>query len=83
MDTSKVGVVAAKLMEKLAEEAAQEEGQQVGEVMLLAEVRGVDDDGPYTFIAFRCSDEREWVQRGILHAGLELHRQPSDLEDDD
>jgi hypothetical protein len=81
MDTSKVGVVAAQLTDKLADGEKSLGGEErVGEVMLLAEVRGTDDDGTYTYIAFRCSDEREWVQRGMLHAGLEFHRQPSDIE---
>lgn len=80
LDTSKVGMVAAALMEDLASEAAPGEEQEVGTVMLLAEVRGEDEDGTYTFIQFRCNDERTWVQRGLLHAALEQNRE---LPEDD
>jgi hypothetical protein len=75
IDASKVGVVAAQLMEDLENDQAEiADEQTIGEVMLLAEVRGEDEDGSYTYIRFRCSDGREWVQRGMLHAALEQER---------
>lgn len=81
MDTSKLGVVAAQLMDQLAEEA--EDNECIGDVMVLAEIRGNDDEGPYTFISWRCSDEREWVQRGMLHAGLDHKRVPVRSDEDE
>jgi hypothetical protein len=72
IDASKVGVTAAQLMEDLEKDQAEiGDEQTVGEVMLLAEVRGEDEDGSYTYIRYRCIDERQWVQRGMLHAALE------------
>jgi hypothetical protein len=72
MDTSTLGVVAASLMDDLAEDQAEiRDEQELGVVMLLAEVRGEDEDGSYTYIRFRGSDDREWIQRGILHAALD------------
>ncbi len=83
MDTSTLGVVAANLMDDLAKDQAEiGDDQELGEVMLLAEVRGQDAEGAYTYIRFRCSDEREWIQRGILHAALDQERQGSDDEDE-
>lgn len=68
IDAGKVGIVAASLMDDLV--ANQEEighHQEIGEVMLITEVRGTDQDGDYTYIRFRCSDEREWVRPGACH----------------
>jgi hypothetical protein len=59
------------------------EEQTIGEVMLLAEVRGEGEDGTYTYIRYRCTDVRQWVQRGMLHAALEQDRQPDLDEDED
>lgn len=59
------------------------EAQTVGEVMLLAEIRGEDDDGTYTYIRFRCSDEREWIQRGMMHAALEQECQALEAGEDE
>lgn len=83
LDASKVGVAAAQLMEDLETEQAEAGDQQtIGEVMLLAEVRGEDENGAYTYIRFRSTDDRNWVQRGMLHAALELEYAP-DLNEDD
>lgn len=83
MDTTKLGEVAASLMERLAEEAERESDTlELGEIMVLAEVQGArqDAESGWTGIAFQCSDDRGWIQRGLLHAALaqsHLH------EDDD
>lgn len=75
IDLGKVGLVAANLMDDLmADQEEIDHDQEIGEVMLIAEVRGADADGTYTYIRFRCSDDREWVQRGLLHAGLDEER---------
>lgn len=72
IDAGNVGIIAASLMDDLvADQQAAGHDQEIGEVMLLVEVRGKDDDGGYTYIKFRCSDERDWVQRGLLHACLD------------
>jgi hypothetical protein len=80
IDATKLGQVSAALMEYLDDNV--EDGAELGEVLILAEVRGVDDDGSFTYIQWRCSDERDWVQRGMLHAALDSDRVP-DLGDDD
>jgi hypothetical protein len=83
MDTSKLGVVAANLMDDLTKDQAEiGDEQELGVVMLLAEVRGEDEDGTsYTYIRFRGSDDREWIQRGILHAALDQERVAGDEEE--
>jgi hypothetical protein len=84
IDAGKIGVVAAQLMDDLVKD--QEEigdHQEIGEVMLLAEVRGQDDGGTYTYIRFRCSDPRDWVQRGLLHACLDQDKVPGEDADDE
>lgn len=83
MDVSKLGVVAADLMEYLARDQEEMGDEQtLGEVMLLAEIRGTDEDGTYTYIRYRCSDDRVWVQRGIMHAALEQDCQPDEDDED-
>jgi len=71
-------------MEDLEKDQAElDEEQTIGEVMLLAEVRGEDEDGIYTYIRYRCTDDRQWVQRGMLHASLEQDCELSFDEDDE
>lgn len=82
MDASKLGIVAAALMDDLVSDAEHLGAQELGEVLLMAEVRGEDDGGGYTYIRFRCSDVREWVQRGLLHACLDQDRLPDSEVDD-
>jgi hypothetical protein len=77
VDTTRLGQVAADLMDLLAEDAADEEAaeMELGEVMILAEVKGRDEEGDdWTSIRFRCSDPRFWVQRGMLSAALDGER---------
>jgi hypothetical protein len=70
IDSTKVGVVTAELMDYLAESYGDDE-VGVGTVMVLVEVTGTDEDGDdWTAIQSRCSDPRAWVQNGMLHAGL-------------
>lgn len=71
MDTTRVGTVAAELMEGLAEGWEDHPHDvEIGEVLILVELRGDDGDAGWTDVAFRCSDPRQWVQRGLLHAAL-------------
>jgi hypothetical protein len=84
IDASKVGISAAQLMEDLERDQTEiGEKQTVGDVMLLAEVRGEDEDGTYTYIRYRCTDDRQWIQRGMLHAALEQDSRPDFGEDDE
>lgn len=63
MDTSKVGHVAAGLMEKIATEHA-DGGLRVGTVMLIVEL----EDEAQTGIVTRCSNPRDWVKLGLVEA---------------
>jgi hypothetical protein len=84
LDTTQVGTVAAELMDTLAEDQERDTDElTVGVVMVLVEVQGTDEDGDsWTWIRYRCSDPRVWIQRGMLHAALEQDQLP-DLEDED
>lgn len=75
---AKVGEVAAKLMDALDNSTV-----EIGEVMLLVERRWKDDDGECTDIYFRCTDERNWVQRGMLSFCLDGMREPYEEADDE
>lgn len=71
MDATPLGVVTAKLMEHLSED----DSAELGEVLVLAEVLGKDDEGDWTTIAWHCSDDRAWVQLGLMHAALDSYRE--------
>ena len=65
MDTQRLGQVAALLMERIASRYAGEDWH-VGDVIVVVEIDSKDD----TVIETECSDEREWVQNGLLRAAL-------------
>jgi hypothetical protein len=85
LDTTRLGQVAAELMQTLADgyEDSDFDKTELGEVMILAEVKLEDEEGEWTNIAWRCSDDRQWVQRGLLHAALEQERLPGEPVEDD
>jgi hypothetical protein len=69
IDTSVVGTLAAEFMERIEGEYG--EGATIGISMVVAEVTipGVDDDDPgSTEILYRSTDDRGWVQNGLLVA---------------
>lgn len=80
MDTTKVGVLAAELMEEIAKRY---DGApvKIGEVMLIAEIKADKDapesafEGEYKGFAAQveshCTDERIWLQMGLLKAVME------------
>lgn len=74
MDTTRLGETAAALMDLIDAE----DGDELGVVMVLAEVKGTDDDGEWTAIRWRCSDPRAWVQYGVLHEALRSKRLTDD-----
>ena len=77
MDTRKLGAVAAELMEYI--EKREDETTEIGEVMILVELRGTHDDGSdqkWTTISTQCTDPRGWVQRGLLNEALLDAQQP-------
>jgi hypothetical protein len=71
MDTTKLGKIAAELMERLAKEERQDD--EIGAVAIVVETRGTrEDESGYTVIQVECSDPRYWITRGLLQAGLEV-----------
>ena len=66
MDTQRLGQVAALLMERIASRYAGDEWH-VGDVIVVVEV----DSKDRCVIECECSDDREWVQNGLLRAGLD------------
>lgn len=65
LDTTRLGVIAAGMMESLAESYADQD-VEVGEVVLLVELRGGDN---WTAVAYRCTDNRSWIQAGLMQEG--------------
>lgn len=65
LDTTKLGQVAAELMESLANSY---EGYdvEVGTVALIVEVNASE----WTAVTYRCSDPRVWIQKGLMRAGI-------------
>jgi hypothetical protein len=80
MDATRLGQVTADLMDHLNEDPPGESAE-LGEVLVLAEVKVTDPEGDWTYIAWRCSDERAWVQLGLMHAALDQEREVGDEDD--
>lgn len=84
IDTTKVGVAAASLMEKLA--ADYPDGASVTEVMVIVEMRVPDEEEPgeyYSPIDWWCSNERRTVQVGMLSLAEKLFNGEWTREEDD
>lgn len=62
MDTSKVGHVAASLMEDVAEKHGGD--VEIGAVMMIVALENDDSWG----IETRCSDQRDWVKLGLVES---------------
>lgn len=98
MDTSSVGHIAAELMEAIAHKY-DDAPVVIGAIMLLVEVRADPDasesdfSGPFedfaATIESQCSDDRLWIQVGLLTAVIEGKKSwwrdedRDDEEDDD
>lgn len=82
MDTTRVGILAAQLMESIERKHRHENGEEapvvIGEVMLIVEVKA-DPDAPAeafveeyedfaSVLESECTDGRIWVQVGMLHS---------------
>lgn len=70
----------AHILDILAEEHP-EEDTKVGLVLLVVELQDADS----SWISYRCSDHRPWIQRAMLAEALELANVPPDeiTEDND
>jgi hypothetical protein len=70
MDTTRLGHVAADLMDHIAEEYGATDGVTLGIVAVIAEVDLPDSDGEpgWTTVQYRCSDARRWIQAGLFDA---------------
>lgn len=74
LDTTRLGTVAAELMERLINDHADTDGAHVGVVAVVAEVTGSIDGEECTWIEYRCSDSRRWIQAGLFdHAIRAVH----------
>lgn len=80
MDLNKIGNEMASLLDMLAEEHSEGDAE-VGLVLVVVELK--DDDS--SWISYRCSDPRPWVQRAMLSEALDLANAPPDeiTEDND
>lgn len=65
LDTTKLGEIAAGMMERLAE-SYEDHDVEVGTVALIVEI----SSGDWTAVTYRCSDNRSWVQRGLMNEGV-------------
>lgn len=85
LDTTRVGQVAAELMEAIADEHGDAD-VEIGEVAVVVEVGTTDDadaDEGWTTVNCRCSDHRRWVQAGLLDAAKRAVFASSERADED
>jgi hypothetical protein len=67
VDTSRVGLLAAELMESIAEEHGDD--VELGVVAVVVEIDippSTDEEYGATLIEMRCSDKRRWIQAGLF-----------------
>jgi hypothetical protein len=77
-DTSRVGVVAAELMQDIAEKHGGD--VEIGTVMVIVALESDDSWG----IETRCSDQRDWVKLGLVESvAAELRKYVSNGEHHD
>jgi len=82
LDTTRVGQVAAELMEAIAE--GYDDAVEIGAVAVIVEVGTTDDaDEGWTTVNYRCSDTRRWVQAGLLDAAKRAVFASSERADED
>lgn len=77
LDTTRLGELAAGMMERLAE-GYEDHDVTVGTVALIVEV----NSGDWTAVTYRCSDPRAWVQRGLMEAGISAIMRTDSMDDD-
>lgn len=65
LDTTKIGQVAAELMEAVEEHYGPE--AEIADAMIIVEV----DVGDEEFTEVRCSSDRAVVKRGLIHYGVD------------
>jgi hypothetical protein len=84
VDTTRLGQLAAELMDRIAEEYAEADGTPtLGIVAVVAEVNVDRDDGTgWTSVDYRCSDSRRWVQVGLFDAAKRAVLHSAEDEDD-
>lgn len=68
-------------MDSLAERFDGDDDAEI-EVALVV-VMMVSDDGEETHLHYRCSDDRPWIQRGLIHETLEVAQRASRSNDDE
>lgn len=75
LDTARAGVLAVELIERLAEQYENDpdmEGVEVGTMALVVELSGKYKGEEATWVEYRCSDARRWVQIGFFQAALRV-----------
>lgn len=73
VDTTTIGQVTAELMDTIDRDYPDDD-VTVRTVIVVAELHTPES----TFVMYRCSDERTWIQRGLLAEALEASRRPAD-----
>lgn len=67
LDTTKLSTLALDLIERLAEDHAGRP-TEVGMVALVVEINGEYQGDQVTWVEYRCTDTRRWVQVGLFQA---------------
>jgi hypothetical protein len=79
LDLTRLGELAAELMEALEDEHGEE--ARLGVVAVVVEVTGADDE--WTAVQYRCSDPRRWIQSGLFAAaGRAVIDSSEDVDED-
>ncbi len=66
LDTTKLSTLALDLIERLAADYEDTPSAEVGVVALVVEI----DSEEVTYVEYRCSDQRKWVQAGLFETAV-------------
>lgn len=68
LDTTSLSTLALELIERLATDHEDTEDAEVGTVALVVEINGRYEDQEATWVEYRCTDSRRWIQIGLFEA---------------
>ena len=72
LDAARMARFAAESIDQLEELMKDDPGAELGEILIVAEIKNITmDSDTGTAVRFACTDDRFWVQRGLLESALD------------
>jgi hypothetical protein len=68
LDTTELGELALQLIDQLADSHQDDEEVSIGVMSIVVEINGTYEGQGSTWVEYRCSDPRVWIQNGLFAA---------------